>query len=84
MAEITMYAATAHQICSFTALLVVRAEELHNAQTGLSHPEFKSWTPPESPEAEVNAGFTVRRQGNRPDTSVLRYTETPFTTTLRT
>lgn len=24
---------------------------------------------PESPEAEVNAGFTVRRQGNRPDTS---------------
>jgi hypothetical protein len=50
MAEVNLYAATAHQICSLTALLVVDAEKLHNAQTGLSHPEFKSWTPLSRPK----------------------------------
>jgi len=50
MAELNMYAATAHQICSFTALLVVDAEKLLNAQTGLSHPEFKPWTPLSRPK----------------------------------
>src|SRR5215203_7359897 len=45
-----MYAATEHQICSFTALLVVGAEKLLNAQTGSSHPSSNRGHPLSRPK----------------------------------